>query len=137
MKEQGWSVRQLGDAPATASEAAGAAEASPPAEVPQAPGVAVVPTTPTPNAPGGDTPRPVEEPAAPAAASDPVDAAPVRTPIVVNGWFKFGGNADALAAAKRRCAAKLGASDAPAGDANAVSPEMFDCLREEGWRAVP
>jgi len=137
MKEQGWSVRQLGDSRATASEAAGAAEASPSAQLPAVPRDAVDPGTQTPNAPVGDTPRPAEAPAAPAAALEPVEAPPVRTPIVVNGWFKFGGNADALESAKRRCAGKLGASDAPAGDANTLSPEMFDCLREEGWRAVP
>lgn len=143
MKEQGWSVRQLGGSPAAAGEAGVPAEALPPAEAPAAPAAAAPSPPAATNAPEGDAWRPVEVPVAPAAssvpgsASEPAGAAPTRTPVVANGWFKLGGNADALESAKRRCAAKLEASDEPTGDANTVSPEMYDCLREEGWRAVP
>jgi hypothetical protein len=112
MEEQGWIVKRLG-APATPSDA----KKSVPAESPS-PASQSSPTA-------GDV----------APSSKLSDAPSAEHPIVVKNWFKLGGTADELAAAKERCATKFGAADRPEPESQVVTGEMLDCLRNEGWRS--
>lgn len=111
MKEQGWSIRQFG-APAAPSDT----KKSVPAESPS-PGSPPLPTV-------GDV----------APSSQHSDAPSAEHPVVVKNWFKLGGTAGDLAAAKQRCATKLGVADRPETESEVVTGEMLDCLRNEGWR---
>ena len=113
MAEQGWTVTQLGASagPSDAKERVRAKSASTRSQSLSAAG-SVAPSSELSNAPSA------------------VD------PIVVKGWFKFGGTRDDLDAATQRCVAKLGIAHRPEPPPHAVSHEMLDCLRTEGWRAV-
>lgn len=110
MEEQGWIVKQLGVRAAPSD-----AQKSVPAEGPS---------------PGSEPAR-----AAGAISSHLSDAPSAEQAIVVKNWFKLGGTADELAAAKERCATKLGAADRPAPGSQVVTGKMLDCLRNEGWHA--
>ena len=158
MEEQGWFAKQLG-APSAPSvpkasvptedlppevQAAPPAPNLPKANAPAeglAPEVRVAPAAPSVPQAGAaaeSPPPPVQS--APAAAhvapsSTRIDSPSAQHPIVVKDWFKFGGTADDLAAAKQRCATKLGPADRPDPESDAVSSEMIDCLRNEGWHA--
>ena len=68
-----------------------------------------------------------------AASPEVSDAPAAEQPMVVKNWFKLGGTADDLAAAQARCATKLNIAERPASASQAVSSEMIDCLRNEGW----
>ena len=131
MHEQGWIAKQFA-APAAPSDAKGksvATEGATPTtqSAPAAVGVAPLPersiAPPVQNAPSVQN--------APAAQ----DAPSAEQPIVVKNWFKLGGTAEDLAAAKERCATKLGAADRSDPGAQSVTREMLDCLRNEGWHA--
>jgi len=113
LREQGWGSKQLGVAPATSAAA------------PAAPAAAVEAKPP---------PAPPAAGAAPAAGAPP-PAEPGR-PVVVESWFKLGGTADDLAAARRRCQTKLGAAARVEAGSDAVTREMLGCLEGEGWRAL-
>jgi hypothetical protein len=113
MKEQDWIVTQLG-APAAPREA----RKSVPAE-----GA---------SASARVQPPPVAGDVAP--SSKPSEASRAEQPIVVKAWFKPGGTAGELEAAKERCVAKLGAAHRPDPESHIVTGEMLDCLRDEGWR---
>jgi hypothetical protein len=112
MQEQGWVVKQLG-APAAPSDAKKSAPAASPSP--------------------GSPPSPTAGAVAP--SSQRSDAPSAEHPIVVKNWFKLGGTAAELAAAKQRCATKLGVADRPEPESQVVTGEMLDCLRNEGWRA--
>ena len=111
MEQQGWTVKQLG-APAAPSDA----KKNVPAESP--------------------SPASQPSPAGTVAPSSQRNDAPsAEHPIVVKNWFKLGGTADELAAAKQRCATQLGAADRPESESQVITGEMLDCLRNEGWHA--
>jgi len=112
MEQQGWTVKSLG-APTAANDAKKS-----------------IPT---------ESPSPASQPAPTAGTVAPSsqrsDAPSAEHPIVVKNWFKLGGTADGLAAAKQRCATKLGAPDRSEPESQVVTGAMLDCLRNEGWRA--
>ena len=108
MAEQDWVVAQTGE-PAAASNAKKVV----PAEGASPGGVAAAP------------------------AAKPAGAPSARGPLVVKAWFKVGGTADAFEAAKDRCVAKLGPAHRPDPVSHAVTPELLDCLRGEGWQGLP
>ena len=110
MQAQGWIVKQVG-APAPPS----AAKQSNPA--------------------GSVSPRLQSSPAAGNVAPSSNEAPSAEQPIIVKNWFKLGGTADELQAAKKRCATKLGTADRREPESDVVTSEMLDCLRSEGWRA--
>jgi hypothetical protein len=153
MDDQGWVAKRLG-APAAASApaenpsprspagpaAASAAKANAPVEnpSPRSPAAPAAPSAAKENVAAESQP-PGSEPA-PAAGDvvpSPQRSAPpsAEPPIGVKNWFKFGGTADELAAAKARCATKVGATDRPDPEADVFTGAMLDCLRDEGWRA--
>jgi hypothetical protein len=112
MEEQGWIVKQLGGptAPSDAKMSAVAKSVSAGSQ---------------------------SSPAADLAPSSKLSDAPsAKHPTVVKTWFKFGGTADELDAAKERCVAKLGAAHRPEPESHLVTGEMLDCLRNEGWRGL-
>ena len=139
MEAQGWSAKQFG-APAGPSDAKPSdAKRSVPVGSPS-PGSQSAPAAidakmnvPT----ASPSPTLQSAPAAHDVAPSPAlsDAPVVQASMVVKNWFKLGGTADDLAAAKQRCAAKLGVADHPARDSEIVTGEMLDCLRNEGWHA--
>jgi len=156
MQDQGWIAKRFGE-PAAPSEA----PESPPA-VSLSPKAQPAPTTAdTHDGVAAQSPSPTSQPApaaadehdgvavqSPSATSQPAPAASdvatsprlseassAQKPIAAKNWFKLGGTAADLAAAKQRCATKLGATDHPDPESEAVTGEMLDCLRNEGWHA--
>ena len=142
MEEQGWIAKQFG-APAAPGDAKRAVAGDSDANKT----IATESPTPKPRAApaAGDAEQivPGESPS-PASQAEPVtsDVASSPTPsnapssqdqIVVKNWFKFGGTADELAAAKERCVTKLGAAGRPEPQSDVVTGAMLDCLRNEGW----
>ena len=121
MKEQDWIVKHLG-APLAPSDAKKSVPAGPSGGLESSPVARDV----VPPAGHGDP--------APSAAHGNVTS--VEHPTVVKSWFKLGGTADAFAAAKERCVAKLGAAHRPDPESQVVTGEMLDCLRNEGWRGL-
>lgn len=112
MEAQGWTVKQLG-APAAPSDAKDSGPAKSPSP--------------------GSPPSPTAGTVAPSSTLS--HAPPAEHSMVVKNWFKLGGTPDGLAAAKQRCATKLGAADPAGPESEVVTGEMLDCLRHEGWRA--
>ncbi|HUI26658.1 MAG TPA: hypothetical protein VL403_11290 [Candidatus Kryptonia bacterium] len=112
MNEQGWMVKQFGAPPAPSD-----AKNSNPAETP----------------PPESQSSPTAHDTAP--SSSPSSAPSAGDPIDVKNWFKLGGTAEEFAAARRRCAAKLGGAESADAESQPVTGEMLDCLRNEGWRA--
>ena len=120
MKEQEWIVKRLGGPAAPSDPKKRApAEGSVPAE----------------RASGGLPSAPVAGDVAPSTEHGEVPS--VERPAIVNSWFKLGGTADAFAAAKERCVAKLGAAHRPEPESQAFTGEMLGCLRDQGWRGMP
>jgi hypothetical protein len=113
MAEQEWTVAKLGE-PAAPSHAAKSVPAASASSGSQSSPVA------------GDVAPPSQLSGAPSA----------EHPIVVRSWFKLGGTAQDFEAATKRCVAKLGAAHRPEPESHIVTPEMRDCLRDEGWRGV-
>jgi len=113
MAEQGWVVKQLTSPSAKSDTQRNAPVAASSSETLAAPTVG------------------------PTASASPVSEAPTpeRT-IAVKSWFKLGGTADQLAAAKKRCAATLGAAAGPQPESDTVTGAMLDCLRNEGWHGL-
>jgi hypothetical protein len=113
MQEQEWTVKRLGERAAPDD-----AKRNVPAERPSA-GLQPAPAAgdgPPPPSKLGETPAPA-----------------VEQPIVVKAWFKLGGSAGELEAAKTRCVTKLGAAHRPEPESHVVTGEMLACLRDEGW----
>jgi len=133
MRQQGWKVKQFG-APPTPQEATKQvpAESPSPGSQPSPAGGDVAPSPTLNEAPAAKGDAPSADNDTPSANSGAPSA---ERPVVVNNWFKLGGTADDFAAAKQRCATKLGAAAHAEPDSQPVTPEMIDCLRHEGWHA--